>query len=31
MQVRAELPSLHAAQLERLHITNTARGARRAA
>jgi len=31
MQVRAELPSLHAAQLERLHITTTARGARRAA
>lgn len=31
MQVRAELPSLHAAQLERLHITTTAGGARRAA
>jgi len=31
MQVRAELPSLHTAQLERLHITTTARGARRAA
>jgi len=31
MQVRAELPSLHAAQLERLHITTTPRGTRRAA